>query len=157
MYMNGRVGDNGLRWKVGQIEGKYREGRFPLTFLKKTQNYTFILQLSNVTRMLRQIARAENEEDEKKCFLCFCFSSSGNGATSAKTTNSGRDNVESPNQFLKSVKDPCRSRGFRNLDDALGVFDRMLHVHPLPSIVDFNQLIGCNCKNEALLNCYLSH
>ncbi|XP_059460351.1 uncharacterized protein LOC132189619 isoform X2 [Corylus avellana] len=79
MYMNGRVGDNGLRWKVGQIEGKYREGRFPLTFLKKTQNYTFILQLSNVTRMLRQIARAENEEDEKKCFLCFCFSSSGNG------------------------------------------------------------------------------
>jgi hypothetical protein len=66
-----------------------------------------------------------------------CFSS-----TSAKTTNSGRDIVESPNQFLKSVRDRCKSRSFRNLDDALAVFDRMLHMHPLPSIVDFNQLLG---------------
>jgi pentatricopeptide repeat protein len=39
------------------------------------------------------------------------------------------------------VRDRCRSRSFRNLDDALGVFDRMLHMHRLPSIVDFNQLL----------------
>ncbi|GLT72715.1 hypothetical protein SLA2020_446290 [Shorea laevis] len=62
-------------------------------------------------------------------------------ATSAQTTNSRRDNVETPNQFLKSVRDRCRSRTLRNLDDALGLFDRMLHMHPLPSRVDFTQLL----------------
>jgi hypothetical protein len=71
-------------------------------------------------------------------FYYYCRSFS---YTSAKTTSSGRDNAESPNQFLKSVRDRCRSRSFRNLDDALGVFDRMLRMHPLPSIVDFNQLL----------------
>jgi pentatricopeptide repeat protein len=70
-------------------------------------------------------------------YYCRSFSS-----TSAKTTGSGRDNAECPNQFLKSVRDRCRYRSFRNLDDALGVFDRMLHMHPMPSIVDFNQLLG---------------
>ncbi|XP_059460282.1 pentatricopeptide repeat-containing protein At1g12775, mitochondrial-like [Corylus avellana] len=69
-------------------------------------------------------------------------SSSGNGSTSAKSTDSGRDIVESPNQFLKSVRDRCRSRSFRNLDDSLGVFGRMLRMHPLPSLVNFNQLLG---------------
>jgi pentatricopeptide repeat protein len=62
-------------------------------------------------------------------------------STSANTTNSGRDNVESTIQFLQSVRDRCRSRRLRNLDDALGLFDRMLHIHPLPSIVDFTQLL----------------
>ncbi|XP_059460260.1 putative pentatricopeptide repeat-containing protein At1g12700, mitochondrial [Corylus avellana] len=70
-------------------------------------------------------------------YYCRCFS-----ATSAKTPNSGRDIVESPNQFLKSVRERCRSRSIRNLDDALVLFDRMLHMHPFPSIVDFNQLLG---------------
>jgi pentatricopeptide repeat protein len=70
-------------------------------------------------------------------YYCRSFSS-----TSVKTTSSGRDNAESPNRFLKSVSDRCGSRSFRNLDDALGVFDRMRHMHPLPSIVDFNQLLG---------------
>jgi hypothetical protein len=41
-------------------------------------------------------------------YRCRSFS-----ATSANTTNSGRDNVESPNQFLKSVRDRCRSGSFR--------------------------------------------
>jgi pentatricopeptide repeat protein len=40
------------------------------------------------------------------------------------------------------VRDRCRSRSFRNLDDALPLFHRMLHIHPLPSLVDFNQLLG---------------
>jgi hypothetical protein len=70
-------------------------------------------------------------------YYCRSFSS-----TSAKTTNSGRDIVEGPNQFLNSLRDRCRSRSFRNLDDALGMFDRMLHMHPLPSIADFTQLLG---------------
>ncbi|XP_062163722.1 putative pentatricopeptide repeat-containing protein At1g12700, mitochondrial [Alnus glutinosa] len=69
-------------------------------------------------------------------YYCCSFS-----ATSSKTTNSGRDIVESPNHFLKSARDWCRSRSLRNLDDALGLFDRMLHIHPLPSIVDFTQLL----------------
>jgi pentatricopeptide repeat protein len=60
---------------------------------------------------------------------------------SFSSTNSRRDKVESSNQFMKSVRDRCRSRSFRNLDDALGVFDRMLHMHPLPSIMDFTQLL----------------
>jgi len=62
-------------------------------------------------------------------------------STSATTTNSGRDYVESPNQFLQSVRDRCRSGSLRNLDDALGLFDRMLHIHPLPSLMDFTQLL----------------
>ncbi|XP_059460284.1 pentatricopeptide repeat-containing protein At3g22470, mitochondrial-like [Corylus avellana] len=70
-------------------------------------------------------------------YYYLCFSS-----TSAKSTDSGRDIVESPNQFLKSVRDRCRSRSFRNLDDSLGVFGRMLRMHPLPSLVNFNQLLG---------------
>jgi pentatricopeptide repeat protein len=50
--------------------------------------------------------------------------------------------VESPNQFLKSVRYRSKSRSFRNLHDAFGVFDRMLHMHPLPTIVGFSQLVG---------------
>jgi hypothetical protein len=41
----------------------------------------------------------------------------------------------------KSVRDRCRSGSLRNLDDALGLFDRMLHIHPLPSLMDFTQLL----------------
>jgi hypothetical protein len=62
-------------------------------------------------------------------------------ATSDNTTNSSRDIVESPNQFLQSVRDRCRSRSLRNLDDDLGLFDRMLHIHPLPSLMDFTRLL----------------
>jgi pentatricopeptide repeat protein len=62
-------------------------------------------------------------------------------ATSPNPINSGRNIVESPNQFLKSMRDRCKSCTFRNLDDTLGVFDRMIHMHPLPSTVDFTQLL----------------
>jgi len=71
-------------------------------------------------------------------YYCPCRSFS---ATSANTTSSGRDIVESPDQFLQSVRDRCRSRSLRNLDDALGLFDRMLHIRPLPSLMDFTQLL----------------
>ena len=57
-----------------------------------------------------------------------------------------RENVKIPNQnrnqLLKSVRDHCKSGTFKNLDHALGLFDSMLHMHPLPSIVDFTQLLG---------------
>ena len=45
------------------------------------------------------------------------------------------------NQFLKSVRDQCKSRSFRNVDHALGLLDTMLHMHPLPSIDDFNHTL----------------
>lgn len=38
-------------------------------------------------------------------------------ATSAKTTNRGRDIVESPNQFLKSVRNWCRSGSFFSTEE----------------------------------------
>jgi hypothetical protein len=53
-----------------------------------------------------------------------------------------KQNVQTPNQFLQSMRDHCKSRSFRNLDHALPLFDTMLHMRPLPSIVDFTQLLG---------------
>jgi pentatricopeptide repeat protein len=73
----------------------------------------------------------------QNCYYYRSFS-----ATSPNTTNSVRDNVESPNQFLKSVRDQCISGSLRNLGDALCLFDRVLHMHPLPSIVVFNRLLS---------------
>ena len=46
------------------------------------------------------------------------------------------------NLLLKSVRDHCRFGNFKNLDHALGLFDKMLHMHPLPSIVDFNHMFS---------------
>ena len=63
------------------------------------------------------------------------------------TINTGsRDNMQNPNQnrnqFLPSVRDQCKARTFRNVDHALHLFDKMLHMRPLPSIMDFTQLLG---------------
>ena len=44
--------------------------------------------------------------------------------------------------MLKSVRDYCKSETFQNLDHALSLFDKMLHMHPLPSVVDFNHMFG---------------
>ena len=61
-----------------------------------------------------------------------------------------RENTKIPyqnrNQLLKSMRDHCKSRTFKNLDHALGLFDTMLHMHPLPSIVDFNHMFGSNAR-----------
>lgn len=66
--------------------------------------------------------------------------------TNAQTSCSSslRENVESvnQNQFLESVRDQCKSGTFRNLDHALDLFDEMLHMDPLPSIVDFTGLLA---------------
>jgi hypothetical protein len=65
---------------------------------------------------------------------------------STSCSGGGRENMENPNQnkkhFFKSVRDQCKSRSLSNLDHALDLFDRMLHMRPLPSIVDFTQLLG---------------
>ena len=49
---------------------------------------------------------------------------------------------QNQNQFLQSVRDECNSGNLRNVDHALDLFDTMLHLHPLPSIVDFNHLLA---------------
>ena len=53
-----------------------------------------------------------------------------------------KTSYQNRNQLLKSMRDHCRSGTFKNLDHALGLFDTMLHMHPLPSTVDFTQLLG---------------
>ena len=40
------------------------------------------------------------------------------------------------------MRDYCKSETFKNLDHALSLFDKMLHMHPLPSVVDFNHMFG---------------
>ena len=66
--------------------------------------------------------------------------------TSYRYCSTVRENAKTPyqnrNQLLKSKRDCCKSRTFKNLDHALGLFDTMLHMHPLPSIFDFTQLLG---------------
>ena len=65
-------------------------------------------------------------------------------STSNSCSSSLRENVESlnQNQFLESVRDQCKFGTFRNLDHALDLFDEMLHMDPLPSIVDFTGLLA---------------
>ncbi|XP_062164875.1 pentatricopeptide repeat-containing protein At1g12300, mitochondrial-like [Alnus glutinosa] len=51
-------------------------------------------------------------------------------------------------RFFRSVRDRCRSGSLRNLDEALGLFDRMLHIHPLPSLMDFTQLLTAIARTK---------
>ena len=67
----------------------------------------------------------------------------------AKTLNQKR------NQFLNSMRDHCKSRTFKNLDHALGLFDTTLHMHPLPSIINFNRMLGAVARME--LHCHYSN
>ena len=43
---------------------------------------------------------------------------------------------------VEAIDDQCKSRSFRNVDHALELFDKMLRTHPLPSIGDFNHMLG---------------
>ena len=62
---------------------------------------------------------------------------------STLTTSSKNPNQnQNQNQLLKSMKDQCKCGSFRNVDDALDMFDKMLHMCPLPYIVDFNRILG---------------
>ncbi|KAB1199234.1 hypothetical protein CJ030_MR0G025658 [Morella rubra] len=62
---------------------------------------------------------------------CYCSSATPNPTSRGK-----------PNQFLKSVREQCRTGSIRKLDSAIGLFERMDSMRPLPSIVYFNQLFG---------------
>eukprot|EP00268_Persea_americana_P003625 TRINITY_DN11099_c1_g1_i3.p1 TRINITY_DN11099_c1_g1~~TRINITY_DN11099_c1_g1_i3.p1 ORF type:complete len:141 (+),score=14.39 TRINITY_DN11099_c1_g1_i3:97-519(+) len=51
------------------------------------------------------------------------------------------DDPSSRTQFLNFVKDRCKSKNLK-LDDALGWFNRMLLMRPLPPVEVFNYLLG---------------
>jgi len=62
---------------------------------------------------------------------------------SSRTQSSDRKNSNlNRNQLLKSMIYKCKCGSFRNVDDALDTFDKMLHMCPLPSIVEFNHMSG---------------
>ncbi|RVW68607.1 hypothetical protein CK203_058841 [Vitis vinifera] len=80
---------------------------------------------------VRRKSQAEDEDDDDddgdKAF--FFFSSSGTQMRSL------------PPLFLSSSHNSLHSRSphFNTLDDALSSFNRMLHMHPPPSTVDFTK------------------
>ena len=75
---------------------------------------------------------------------CCCYSTLT--TTNTTVTSSGKENLKTPNQnpnrkqFLKSVRHECNSRSLRNVDHALDLFDKMLHLRSLPFIDDFNHI-----------------
>ena len=86
-------------------------------------------------------APLKSDPNRKSCqncffffFFFFFFREMGRCGFSAIST--------SPNGLLEYVRNECKSGSFRNLDQALDLFDKMLHLSPLPSIVDFTQLLG---------------
>ncbi|KAB1224476.1 hypothetical protein CJ030_MR2G016365 [Morella rubra] len=54
----------------------------------------------------------------------------------SNTTTPDEENVESPTQFLKSLREQCRSRNIRNLDSAIKFFDRMGKIIEAVKLVD---------------------
>ena len=64
----------------------------------------------------------------------------------SQTNSSASVNVETHDsnhsQLLKFMRDKCKGGSFRNVDDAVDLFDKMLHLSSLPSVVDFTLLLG---------------
>ena len=78
-------------------------------------------------------------------FCSFCYSTLTAAVATTTSIASAKKNPNhnhNQNQFLKSVRDQCKSRSFRNVDHALDLFDKMLHMRPLPSIVNFYHMLG---------------
>ena len=76
-------------------------------------------------------------------FHALSSSSSSSSSSSYSTLTTSRKNPnQNQNQLLKSMRDECKCGSFRNVDDALDTFDKMLHMCPLPSIVEFNHMSG---------------
>ena len=77
---------------------------------------------------------------------CCCYSTLTTTTTTTTVTSSGKENLKTPNQnpnrkqFLKSVRHECNSRSLRNVDHALDLFHKMLHLRSLPFIDDFNHI-----------------
>ena len=72
----------------------------------------------------------------------YCYYSTLTTATTTVTRRKNPHQKQNQNLFLQSVRDQCKYGSLRNVDHALDVFDTMLHMHPLPSVVDFNQLLA---------------
>ena len=72
----------------------------------------------------------------------YCYYSTLTTTTTIITRRKNPHQKQNQNQFLQSVRDECKSGSLRNADHALDLFDTMLHMHPLPFIVDFNKLLA---------------
>ena len=75
-------------------------------------------------------------------FHSYCYSTLTTAATSIASAKKNPNHNQNQNQFLKSVRDQCKSRSFRNVDHALDLFNTMLHMRPLPSIDNFTHILG---------------
>ena len=53
--------------------------------------------------------------------------------------------IDDPQLFLHSLRQQCK-QGFSNIDLPLSLFIKMTSLHPLPSIVHFNQLVAAMIK-----------
>ena len=69
-------------------------------------------------------------------------SSSYNYYSTLTTSRKNPNQNQNQNQLLKSVRDECKAGSFRNVDHALDLIDTMLHMRPLPSILDFIILLN---------------
>ena len=80
---------------------------------------------------------------------------------STASSSNGREYLEIPyqnrNQLLKSMRDHCKSRTFRNLDHALVLFDKMLHFKPFAFPCGFYSIFWCHCKYVAFLSSHYSN
>ena len=75
-------------------------------------------------------------------FRSYCYSTLTAASIASAKKIPNHNHNQNQNQFLESVRDQCKSRSFRNVDHALHLFDTMLHMRPLPSIDDFNYVLG---------------
>ena len=78
-----------------------------------------------------------------KWFIIVPFPFHAFSSYSSRTRSSDRKNSNlNRNQLLKSMIGKRKCGSVRNVDDALNMFDKMLHMRPLPSIVEFNHMLG---------------
>ncbi|OMP04166.1 hypothetical protein COLO4_09887 [Corchorus olitorius] len=75
----------------------------------------------------------------------FCFLATYSSTFAAVTDRNVNVGFPKPTVLEKLVMDKCKSRSLK-LDEALGFFNSMISVRPLPSIWAFNHLLGALAK-----------
>ena len=95
-----------------------------------------LLRASKLTKSLLFISNTSSS------FYCYYSTLTTTTTTTIITRRKNPHQKQNQNQFLQSIRDECKSRSLRNVDHALDLFDTMLHMHPLPFIVDFNKLFA---------------
>ena len=57
------------------------------------------------------------------------------------------------------MRDECKAGSFSNVDHAIDLFDTMLHMRPLPSILDFTLLLNAiaRMKHYSLVITLIKH